>query len=119
MDTPAMSLQWEAVVVDATDPVALGKWWATALGWEVTDDSFGLEIRPAASALPCLVFVPVPESKQSKNRLHVDFRTIDQAAEVERLISFGARRADIGHGVPWVVLQDPEGNEFCVLEPRP
>lgn len=114
-----MSLEWEAVVVDATDPVALGNWWATVLGWEVTDDSFGLEIRPAASASPCLVFVPVPERKELKNRLHIDFRTIDQAAEVERLVSFGARRENIGQGgVPWVILQDPEGNEFCVLEPR-
>ncbi len=115
-----MSLEWEALVVDAADPAALGKWWATVLDWEITDDGFGLEIRPAASAWPCLVFVPASEEKRSKNRLHIDFRTNDQAAEVERLVSFGARRADIGQGeVPWVVLQDPEGNEFCVLEPRP
>ena len=57
-----------------------------------------------------------------KNRLHLDIRPHaddDQNAEVERLIAFGARRIDIGQGeVPWVVLADPEGNEFCVMSPR-
>ncbi len=66
-----------------------------------------------------LVFVPVPEGKTVKNRLHIDLRPDDQAAEVERLLALGARRTDIGQGEqPWVVLVDPEGNEFCVLATR-
>ena len=73
-------------------------------------------------ALP-LVFVPVPEAKAVKNRIHLDLATesvAHQAAEVERLLGLGAVPADIGQGdVPWVVLADPEGNEFCVLDPRP
>jgi len=112
-----MSLEWEQVVVDARDPVALGQWWADALGRVVVNDSAEeFEIRPSADRLPGLLFVSVPEGKQSKNRLHLDFRPDDQEAEVERFLRADARRADIGQGTPtWVVLADPEGNEFCVL----
>ncbi|MEV5319922.1 VOC family protein [Streptomyces sp. NPDC052687] len=115
-----MSLVWEQVVVDASDPVALGRWWADALGWTVVGDAPDeFEIRPAPERLPGLVFVPVPEAKSVKNRLHLDFRPEDQRAEVERLLALGARPADVGQGEqPWVVLTDPEGNEFCVLGSR-
>jgi predicted enzyme related to lactoylglutathione lyase len=118
-----MSLEWEQVVVDAKDPVALGQWWADVLGWVVLNDSHEeFEIRPAVDRLPGLVFLPVPEAKEPKNRLHLDFRPEDQQAEVERFLRAGARRADVGQGevpeVPWVVLADPEGNEFCVLSAR-
>ncbi|MGV9630510.1 VOC family protein [Streptomyces sp. NPDC003487] len=116
-----MTLEWEQVIVDAADPGALGRWWAEALGWTVvTDDPDEFEIRPAPDRLPGLLFVPVPEAKTVKNRLHLDFRPVDQRAEVERLLALGARRADVGQGEqPWVVLADPEGNEFCVLGERP
>ena len=112
-----MSLQWEQVVVDATDPVALGRWWASALRWFiVNDDPDEFEIQPEPDRPPGIIFEPVTHSKQAKNRLHLDFRPDDQTAEVERLIALGATRIDIGQGdVPWVVLADPEGNEFCVL----
>ena len=55
-----------------------------------------------------------------KNRLHIELDPDDQAAEVDRLLALGARRADVGQGddVSWVVLADPEGNEFCVLRPH-
>jgi len=64
-----------------------------------------------------LIFLAVPEGKQAKNRLHLDLRPDDQDAEVARLLGLGATRADVGQGVDktWVVLADPEGNEFCVL----
>ena len=114
-----MSLEWEQVVVDAAQPAALGRWWANALGWVVTfeaDDEY--EIRPAPDRLPGLVFVPVRDSKVTKNRLHLDFRPDNQRAEVDRLLALGAHRVDVGQGEqPWVVLADPEGNEFCVLRP--
>lgn len=66
---------------------------------------------------PDLLFLRVPESKTVKNRLHIDLRPDDQAAEVLRLEQLGAKRVDIGQGpdVSWVVMADPEGNEFCVL----
>ncbi|MDL2080858.1 VOC family protein [Streptomyces sp. GXMU-J15] len=115
-----MTLEWEQLNVDAADPVALGRWWAEALGWVVVNDSpEEFEIRPAPDRLPGLLFAPVPEAKTVKNRLHLDFRPDDQGAEVERLLALGARRADVGQGEQsWTVLMDPEGNEFCVLSSR-
>ena len=112
-----MSLEWEQVVVDAVDSVMLGRWWADALGWVVLNEAADeFEIRPTADRVPGLIFEPVEEGKGGKNRLHFDFRPDDQQAEVERLLSLGARHADVGQGQQsWVVLADPEGNEFCVL----
>jgi predicted enzyme related to lactoylglutathione lyase len=112
-----MSLEWEQTIVNALDPGGLGRWWQQALGWVVVNDNPDeFEIRPAPDRLPGLLFVPVPEPKTVKNRLHFDFRPDDRDAEVERLVSLGATRADMGQGEqPWIVLADPEGNEFCVL----
>ena len=111
-----MSLEWEQVVLDARDPVALGRWWAEVLGWVVLNDSADeFEIRPSEGRIPGIIFEPVSEAKQTKNRLHLDFRPDDQEAEVARFLAAGAQRVDIGQGeVPWVVLADPEGNEFCL-----
>jgi Glyoxalase-like domain len=112
-----MTLEWEQANVDARDPGALGSWWREALGWViVNNDPDEFEIRPAADRLPGLLFVPVPEQKTIKNRLHLDFRPDNQDVEVKRLLALGATRADIGQGEQtWTVLRDPEGNEFCVL----
>jgi hypothetical protein len=117
------------LVVDSVDAAKLGRFWAEALGWDVAAEEDGeVEIWPGSYrypdpvALP-LVFVPVSEAKTGKNRVHLDLATESgehQAAEVRRLLALGAVPADIGQGaVPWQVLADPEGNEFCVLEPRP
>ncbi|WP_457030840.1 VOC family protein [Kitasatospora sp. P5_F3] len=116
-----MDLVWEQVVVDSADPVALGRWWAEALGWMVfNEDPEEFEIRPAADRLPGLLFARVPEAKTVKNRLHLDFRPADQDAEVARLVALGARPAEVGQGEQtWQVLADPEGNEFCVLSSGP
>jgi hypothetical protein len=115
-----MSLEWEQVIVDAADPAALGRWWCDALGWVVVDDSPDeFEIRPSPDRLPGLLFVQGVDPKVVKNRLHIDLRPDDRDAEVERLLALGATRADIGQGdESWVVLADPEGNEFCVLSSR-
>ncbi|MGW1747338.1 VOC family protein [Streptomyces sp. NPDC002092] len=98
----------------------MGRWWAEALGWVVVNDAADeFEIRPEKDRLPGLIFGPVPEGKTVKNRLHLDFRPDDQDAEVARLLALGARRVDVGQGEQsWVVLADPEGNEFCVLSSR-
>ena len=115
-----MALEWEQVIVDSADPLALGQWWAEALGWVVVDSSAEVsEIRPEPDRLPGLLFVPVEEGKTVKNRLHLDFRPDDQDAEVARLLALGARHVDVGQGdQSWVALADPEGNEFCVLGQR-
>ena len=115
-----MGLEWEQTIIDARDPVGLGRWWQEALGWVVVnDDPDEFEIRPAADRLPGLLFASVPEPKTLKNRLHLDFRPDDRDKEVERMLALGAARADIGQGEQsWVVLADPEGNEFCILSSR-
>jgi hypothetical protein len=85
------------------------------------DDEVVLE-PPAGSpedgVAPDLLFLRVPEDKAVENRLHLDLRPEDQAAEVARLERLGARRVDVGQGddVSWIVLADPDGNEFCVLK---
>ncbi|MHB8456621.1 MAG: VOC family protein [Acidimicrobiales bacterium] len=106
--------------MDARDPTELGRWWQEALDWVVVDDDpHVFEIRPAEDRTPGLLFIAVSERKTVKNRLHLDLRPDDQGREVERLLSLGATRADVGQGEqPWVVLADPEGNEFCVLSSR-
>ncbi|WP_440711136.1 VOC family protein [Herbiconiux sp. YIM B11900] len=119
-----MSLRWEQVVVDSQDPARLARWWSDALDWPIVyqgdeEDDPEIEVGPADGAHPTLLFLRVPESKTVKNRLHFDFVPDDQDAEVERLLALGATRADIGQDeVTWVVLADPEGNEFCVLSAR-
>ncbi len=115
-----MGLEWEQVVIAAQDPAALGRWWCEALGWVVVDDEHPVfEIQPQAGQTPGLLFLPLERPKQGQNRLHIDLRPDDQAAEVERLRAMGASPVDVGQGdVSWVVLADPEGNEFCVLQKR-
>lgn len=117
-----MTLHLNALTVDSRDPAALAEFWAEALGWMVIDDSPGeVMIAPAAEpsdlpgAFPFL-FLVNDDPKQAKNRLHLDLVPDDQDNEVRRLEGLGARRVDIGQGdVSWVVMADPEGNEFCVL----
>lgn len=115
-----MTTRLAHVVVDANDPSALARFWAEVLGWPVAiDDPHEVEIGPGAPGDVPLIFVPVDEPKDAKSRFHFDLRTPldeEQGVTVQRLIDLGARRADIGQGdVPWTVLADPEGNEFCVL----
>jgi Glyoxalase-like domain len=118
-----MTLGIQALSVDASDPGTLGRWWSELLGWRLTyeeDDEVVLE-PPAGSpqdgVAADLLFVKVPEAKGVKNRLHLDLRPDDQAVEVARAEGLGAVRVDIGQGddKSWVVLADPEGNEFCIL----
>ncbi len=113
-----MVLEWEQVVIESADCLALGRWWADALNWVIVDESPPVvEIQVAPDQLPGMLFLETGGAKAAKNRLHLDFRPDDQAAEVARLLALGATRIDVGQGedVPWVVMADPEGNEFCVL----
>src|SRR5215211_7668261 len=113
-----MGSRWDSVVVDAMDPARLGRWWAAVLDYRVvSEESDELVIGRADGSQPELVFGLVADAKSGKNRLHIDLRPDDQDAEVERLIDMGARRVDVGQTeASWVVLADPEGNEFCVLK---
>jgi len=117
-----VNIRIQCVCIDSADPASLATFWQEALGWRRTQDEPGeVVIEPPAGSredgvVPDLVFLRVPEQKSVKNRLHIDLRPTDQGAEVARLEALGARRVDIGQGDPsWVVMADPEGNEFCVL----
>jgi predicted enzyme related to lactoylglutathione lyase len=118
-----MGIRWQSVCIDASQPAQLADFWAAALGWRITySDPDEIVLQPPAGSRedgvgPDLLFLQVPEGKAGKNRLHIDLRPEDRDEEVRRLEALGARRADIGQGpdVTWIVLADPEGNEFCVL----
>lgn len=131
-----MALRWYSTVIDCHDPAALGRWWAETLGWRVeyeADDELCLvpgwldadtaARMPWDRTGPGLTFVPVPEDKATKNRLHIDLAPHtddDRDALIAALISRGAAPADVGQpdDATWTVLTDPEGNEFCVLSSR-
>ena len=118
-----MTLRWYTTVVEAAEPQRLASFWAAALGWTVAleePDEVAIEAPDdPQDRLPAMLFVRVPDVKMQKNRLHFELDPDDQATEVRRLLALGARHVDIGQrDVSWVVLADPEGNEFCVLTPR-
>ena len=124
-----MTLKIQAVTVDAHNPKALAEFWAEVLGWSIGEDGDDIgwwierELNdPNKTGFPDILFLKVPDSKVVKNRLHLDLRPDDQAAEVIRLESLGAKKVDIGQSTDpdttWVVMADPEGNEFCVLSAR-
>ena len=123
-----MTSRFTELVVDAHDPHVVADFWCGVLSCRVleqTDDYVEIgdqEVTPEGARRgpvpPTIVFVPVPEGKTVKNRVHIDVSPIDrsQEEEVDRLVALGARRIDIGQGdVSWVVMADPEDNEFCVL----
>lgn len=114
-----MTASIASLVIDAHDPRKVADFWLAALDWEEGEvDETGVSIGPPGGG-PGIDVLAVPDDKAVKNRLHLDLRAdgSTQAAEVERLLGLGATRVDIGQGpdVSWVVLADPEGNEFCVL----
>ncbi|MEU8614552.1 VOC family protein [Actinoplanes sp. NPDC048791] len=121
-----MATRLVQINMKARDDSALGRFWAEALGWEVSSEGPGVtNLEPEGFVYPdpvavCVDLVVSREPRTAKNRVHVDLATTSaahQAELVERLLELGATPADIGQGdVPWTVLADPEGNEFCVLD---
>jgi hypothetical protein len=112
-----MAGRFYQLVVDSNDPASLARFWTAVLGlqilYEAPDEVI---IGSGPSDYPGICFVPVAEPKTVKNRLHIDINPDDRDGEVQRLLTLGARQVDVGQGeVSWVVLADPEGNEFCVL----
>jgi hypothetical protein len=127
-----MASKFTELAIDCVDPGGLARFWCAVLDYEVQDEDDGIvtigspavpEGRNRVGPVPpTLTFAPVPEGKTIKNRLHLDLNPTDreQADEVGRLLDLGARHADVGQTgeESWVVLVDPEGNEFCVLASR-
>ena len=117
-----MGAKLTEVIVDAVNPELLARFWAEVLGWKETGSYDGaVEIADPNGPTPTLVFVPVPEAKTGKNRVHLDVNPVgcEQHEELARLLALGAVEVDVGQGQQtWVVLADPEGNEFCLLRTR-
>jgi len=110
------------IAIDAVQPRFVADFWCAVLGWQVVEeeDSGGVSIAsPDAAAEPTIDVLAVPERKSVKNRLHLDLLAdgLGTADELQRLLDLGARRVDVGQGseASWIVLADPEGNEFCLL----
>lgn len=116
----AMPSRISTIAIDAVRPRVIADFWCAVLGWRVVEeDADGISIAPPDGAWPAIDVFAVPEGKQVKNRLHLDLRAdgVTTSRELDRLLALGARRVDVGQGpdVSWVVLSDPEGNEFCLL----
>jgi hypothetical protein len=108
-----------ALAIDCHDPPELARWWSRLLGGsvEVAEDGDATLRAPGGLAID---FARVPEAKTVKNRLHLDLRSTDLAEATAQALALGATRADdIYDQGRWQVLRDPEGNEFCLLRPRP
>ena len=124
----AENLRIQCITIDAHDLKKIASFWAAALDWKITfedENEISLELldeSPEVGRIPDILFIKVPDDKVVKNRLHFDLRPQDQATEVSRLESLGAKKIEIGQsdydGTTWVVMADPEGNEFCVLRER-
>lgn len=118
-----MACIFSELAIDSPDPARIASWWTEVLDYRITEaDEEQVEIAGPSGSGPTLVFARVPERKSVKNRLHIDVSPTDreQEAELERLQELGAKRADVGQGgdAGWVVLRDPDGNEFCLLGRR-
>ncbi|MDP9982324.1 hypothetical protein J2W14_001712 [Pseudarthrobacter oxydans] len=115
-----MSSKLAVIAIDAIRPRVVADFWCAVLNWHIVEeDSDIISIAPQDQSWPTIDVIAVPEGKTVKNRLHFDLRAdgVSTAEELERLLALGARRVDVGQGpdVSWVVLGDPEGNEFCLL----
>jgi hypothetical protein len=119
-EEPQMGVRIGQWTLDVSDVEVMAQFWAAALGYRIDDDGQHLPPPPAAGAdAPSVWLQPVREPTSGKNRGHPDLVPDDgnADAEVERLLALGARHADVGQSGTegFVVLADPEGNEFCVL----
>lgn len=123
-----MAALFTELIIDCEDSPRIAAFWAAVLGYDASepDEDGEVEIRDPDGGLPTILFITVPERKTLKNRFHIDVnpRGCDQDEELERLLALGATKIDIGQHrgedgpVDWVVLADPEGNEFCLLKGR-
>ena len=120
-------LKIQCITIDCHNPSELAQFWAQALNWKfdetATENEAYIEknLDPTNSdGYPDLLFIKTPDKKSSKNRMHLDLRPDNQSEEVERLEKLGAKRIEIGQSddlaTTWIVMADPEGNEFCVLK---
>ncbi|MFF2344680.1 VOC family protein [Pseudarthrobacter sp. NPDC058119] len=121
-----MSCRISELVLNCTDPEVLARFWSEVLGYVELDREDGaIEIGPETGfggMQPTIILSSSSNPRAGRLPLHIDVNPVDrdQAAELERLLALGARPADVGQAgsEQWHVLQDPEGNEFCLLRKR-
>ncbi len=118
-----MPLALHHIVIDSQDLPAQARFWSEALRWQILSvREREIVVGPDEDAPVGLCLMPSPDPKSVKNRVHLDLTTgaDDRDAEIDRLLSLGATRADVGQTgeESWEVLADPEGNEFCVVRPK-
>jgi predicted enzyme related to lactoylglutathione lyase len=118
-----MPLSLHHVVIDARDLPSLARFWARALNWKILSERDREIVIGVDEASPVgICFMPASGNKTVKNRLHLDLTAgaDDRDSEIERILGLGARRVDIGQtgAESWIVLADPEGNEFCIVRPK-
>ncbi len=122
LEKNVMPVEISEIAVDCGNPMLVARFWCEVLDYRVLEEAVGIVSIarvPRRPGEPILCFAQVPEDKTIKNRLHLDVRpsSSTQQEEVDRLLALGANYADVGQSDDdnWVVLMDPEGNEFCVL----
>ena len=120
--TGSMPVRLHHIVIDAYDLPGLARFWTQALGWKILSErEREIVIGTDENAPVGMCFMPVTDPKTVKNRVHLDLTSNaqDRDQEIGRLLALGARRVDIGQtgAESWTVLADPDGNEFCVLQP--
>ena len=122
-----MTVSLHHIVIDAHDLARLARFWSEVLGWKILSErEREVVIGPDVDATVGICLMPAGEEKSVKNRVHLDLNpgsdagADDRDAEISRIIALGARRVDIGQtgNESWIVLADPEGNEFCILRPK-
>ena len=117
-DTPAPGM---GLVLDCADPGRLAQFWAPALGYvNIGTAGANAVLLPDGRPGPKLLLQQVPEPKAAKNRMHLDIEVQDIETEAKRLEGLGAQRVQADqvheHGTTWILMTDPEGNEFCVCD---
>ena len=122
-----MPVSLHHIVIDAHDLPGLARFWSQVLDWPILSErEREVVIGPADDAPVGICFMPGPDDKIGKNRVHLDLNpganvsAAQREAEIGRLIALGARPVDVGQrgDETWTVLADPEGNEFCVVRPK-
>lgn len=110
------------LAMDANDVESLAGFWCDAAGYELAESHFPYVavLKSGDPAQPRMIILQVPEAKTSKNRVHIELKADDLKSESERMINFGATlvaEREFGD-TQWIVMQDPEGNEFCLVRPH-
>ena len=115
-DSPDVRI--DCLTIDCDDPERLAAFWCALLGYERQENfTASIRIGPRSGAGPVLLLAPNATPKTAKNRLHLDLRPADRAATVDRAMALGAQPVPWARAESrWTVLEDPEGNEFCVLQ---